>query len=399
MEKEIINKIIKLYKDGNGLKQISNVLNISQATIYYNLKKQNINLGKPGPKAKIDCNKVKELYLKGNSCKNVAKLLNCGSTIVRKLLKKNNINILSSHMFLRDKNINHSIFATFTKESCYWAGFIAADGCISLKKGYTFEVNLSIKDADHLQKLAKFLNFDKIKIRKKTICLRFNSKELVSDLINNFNIVPKKSLILMPPNISNSYISHFIRGYFDGDGTIGKNIKISRIAILGTQKFLKWIKYNIKNNIIVGNPNIIKIKNIYCLSFNGRIQCSKIAKWFYKDCENLYLERKYNIAQLYIKDLYLQEEKNKLIIDLYNSGKSIYYIVKYLNYSYDKIYNILINAGITVRGARQLNKKDKEAIIILKKEGKNVHEIRKLTGISCLKVCEVVRKYINSGDL
>jgi hypothetical protein len=67
VQENIVNKIVELYKSGNDLKEISNILNISKSTIYYNLKKQNVDLRKPGPKATIDGNKVKELYLKGNS--------------------------------------------------------------------------------------------------------------------------------------------------------------------------------------------------------------------------------------------------------------------------------------------------------------------------------------------
>ena len=50
-----------------------------------------------------------------------------------------------------------------TEESFYWAGFIAADGCVyDLKGKYgtykKFQINLSAKDVDHLEKLGKYIN-------------------------------------------------------------------------------------------------------------------------------------------------------------------------------------------------------------------------------------------------
>jgi hypothetical protein len=59
--------------------------------------------------------------------------------------------------------------------------------------------------------------------------------------------VPNKSLILKFPTINEGLISHFIRGYFDGDGTVGEyqNVKNSNSKTLrsgmcsGSKEFLE----------------------------------------------------------------------------------------------------------------------------------------------------------------
>ena len=66
---------------------------------------------------------------------------------------------------------------------------------------------------------------------------------------NNFNIVPRKSLILRPlNNLTNEFSKNFIRGYVDGDGWIIKNTNTKRIGILGTKEMLEWIKNILRKN-------------------------------------------------------------------------------------------------------------------------------------------------------
>ena len=63
---------------------------------------------------------------------------------------------------------------------------------------------------------------------------------MANDLIN-LGCIPNKSLILLPPKLKDEFISHFIRGYFDGDGSIGKYKNRYKITFLGTNDLLLWI--------------------------------------------------------------------------------------------------------------------------------------------------------------
>lgn len=46
-----------------------------------------------------------------------------------------------------------------------------------------------------------------------------NSNDMVKDCISH-GIVPRKSLILEPPQIDKQFYLPFILGYFDGDGSV-----------------------------------------------------------------------------------------------------------------------------------------------------------------------------------
>jgi hypothetical protein len=159
---------------------------------------------------------------------------------------------------------NRLFFREYNLLSCYWAGFLAADGCI--KTHNVLICRLSDRDYEHLDQFRKDIEYTG---QLKRQYLRGNMKpgwfvdiwvcgagEIVNDLRENFNVVPKKSLILQHPPIDN--LTHqlaFVKGYIDGDGSISvyKYLKSNRIGldltILGTSDILNWIR-SIFSNIL-----------------------------------------------------------------------------------------------------------------------------------------------------
>lgn len=146
----------------------------------------------------------------------------------------------------------------------YYAGFIAADGCIKNYKNYiTFAIKLSIKDEQIINNFIKELNYE----GKKSYCF---AKSPHSDNISKFcyiqiqcfqknaenlkkyyNIIPQKTKRLAPTNLINKYLNwSFIIGLIDGDGCIGiKNNNINNnwksiyLNISSSSQFIiKWLK-------------------------------------------------------------------------------------------------------------------------------------------------------------
>ena len=239
----------------------------------------------------------------------------------------------------RKKDYDDTIFDTIdTEEKAYWLGFIYADGTISSfplegKPKYTFELALSINDKEHLEKFARFVKrtapvSDKIVKRDDKeyhacrICI--NSKHLWETL-NSYGCTPRKSLTLKWPDENifkdKSLIIHFIRGYFDGDGSLGiydttqscNGIKYEykenkcRLGFLGTPDFLQGIvdyfivPKNIKSKGTEKYPD-----KAYALDYATR-EAFYVGFCMYNNC-NIYLERKYNkfkneFCRLY-KELY-----------------------------------------------------------------------------------------------
>lgn len=249
----------------------------------------------------LDEEKIVELYEGGLSALRIGKIFNVSKPTILNRLEKRGICRRK-----RKYSIDENIFSTFTPASCYWAGFIAADGWIQNTR---VGIELNSIDRNHL---IKFYEFTGCIGRKPTSRVRernghlveynqvgISSKAIVDDLDNNFNIIPRKSCALKPPTkMTNNLTSHFIRGYFDGDGHIGWHTKNKQIRITflsGSEPFIKWIRNMINNSCFVGCGNIIRRNdaNTFVLSYNGNKQVKSICNWIFSGTnDNIVLDRK-----------------------------------------------------------------------------------------------------------
>jgi len=162
----------------------------------------------------------------------------------------------------RKYNIDFNFFEKINEINSYWAGFIAADGCIKTKRR-EIVIGISEKDKKHLELFSIYLKYNGslIKVpKKKSKAINgkpinsgpsvrmelYGVERLINGLKKNFNIEDRKSLILKPPvNLKIKYALCYIAGYLDGDGHIhkykNKNNKYS-VGFIGTFEVLNWIK-------------------------------------------------------------------------------------------------------------------------------------------------------------
>jgi len=108
----------------------------------------------------------------------------------------------------------------------YWLGFLAADGCVYNWKGkVAFRLKLSLKDFQHLRRFHRLLRSDApTPIRHDqgyhSVQLDISDRQF-TDALAKWGIVPNKTENLaFPKNLPPSLISAYVRGYFDGDGTV-----------------------------------------------------------------------------------------------------------------------------------------------------------------------------------
>lgn len=198
---------------------------------------------------------------------------------------------------------NRQFFDQFTPESCYWAGFIAADGNIYPPNGGII-FGLSERDKDHLVKLARSISADNpVRCRDTSNGYRaawlqiYGAHECHKALEEQFNITSRKSLSLIPPPLTREdNIRHFIRGYMDGDGSISKTGKNNhwQISFIGTKQMLEWIKTQFQNYITnIGNPSVLPDRRVFQIVFQCK-QTKSILDWLYcGSTEATRLDRKY----------------------------------------------------------------------------------------------------------
>ena len=188
----------------------------------------------------------------------------------------------------------------------YWTGFLFADGNVHEQREgkYTIRLKLKCIDFEHVQKyktalestyaLNVYKNLDWC-IAAHAICCT----EMAEDLIQ-LGCVPNKSLILEWPNrLPDEFVSHFVRGYFDGDGCVGcqKRDKSVTLQFAGSHSFITSLSSYVKSNVlnsVKANGCRSKQGNISTLVFCGNKSAMKVLDWMYqKSNESIRLDRKY----------------------------------------------------------------------------------------------------------
>lgn len=294
----------------------------------------------------LDKTKVIEDYLSLKSLKKVAKKHYCSSPTISKLLHKNNIPLfntreIQSFTSTVKKKINENYFKNIdTEAKAYFLGFIAADGCNSHKN--CVEIKLNSKDESILYTLKKEIQSDHkiIKTNEKTTNsskfnyyskFRFSNLTLSTDLRNHGIVKKKSNYLKFPTTVPNNLINHFIRGYFDGDGSISTYNRINKdksnyltinIAIISTKNFIEELirTININTNIKMGIKNHKNKISSYA-TLGGNIQVLSFYNWMYKN-STFFLERKKKKFEDFI-EIQKIKENNNIIIQLTENGDFI----------------------------------------------------------------------------
>ena len=270
-----------------------------------------------------EINNIINLYTNKNmSSLKIAELYNCNSSTILRLLKRNGVTIRSQKDTSKKCVVDESFFVSIdTEEKAYWLGFLYADGCVRDKY---FGLKLSIVDLDHLKLFQKSLKCDYkiiVSVNKngygkgnKYCAINIYNNKMVQDLIK-LGCMKNKTKLLEFPNeiIPATLMRHFIRGYFDGDGSIyytktkKYNYISPMVSFTGRYNFL----LNLKEKLIPeSTAKIMKYKNkdIYYLILGGINYIQYIYNYFYID-STFYLNRK--------------KEKFEEIIMLYNKRKAM----------------------------------------------------------------------------
>jgi len=193
---------------------------------------------------------------------------------------------------------NEKFFEEWSFEMAYMLGLIYADGCVN-----RYNLNVASKDKDFLDQIRNLIGSSKPLFKVKGQNLYFLdicSIKIVEDL-TKLGVVPRKSLIIKFPNIPKTYISHFIRGYFDGDGYISKESKGNSWRVgftTGSNNFIHSLKNKLEELSGVSKQKIYahKTANAYAIYYIRRSDIEKLYEYFYDEYtknNRLYLPRKF----------------------------------------------------------------------------------------------------------
>ena len=83
------------------------------------------------------------------------------------------------------------------------------------------------------------------------------SNEKLYDDIVNLGLTPNKSLTMQFPNMPNEFVRHFIRGCWDGDGSVyvDKYTRHNTLCASFVSGSLEFVEAMVKNLVKAGLPN------------------------------------------------------------------------------------------------------------------------------------------------
>lgn len=245
-----------------------------------------------------------------NKYKNIKTLCEktgCPQTSIRRYIKIFELNnMIEKYVYKRNKKLDEDYFETIDNEhKAYWLGMLVADGNID-DTGNKYCIRLTLKEEDEylICALKKDLKSEatiyKDKYKRNTI--RVWSKKMFNDLLK-LGIVPKKTGKEVFPSIPDNLIHHFVRGFFDGDGTIftRKNRQRHKGTIgfcCQNEKFIQDLIYIINKKCGVLLTYNYHKGNVFESKTESKEKCLNIINFMYKDA-TIAMLRKYNRTSEY----------------------------------------------------------------------------------------------------
>jgi hypothetical protein len=216
-------------------------------------------------------------------------------------------------------------------ETCYWIGFLLADGHIY--KEMSIQMNLSILDKDHILKLKKHLGDFPIYESESVIRICISDIKLAKFLSERFSWKSNKTKI--PPvlnNLSEDQMFSLIIGFIDGDGSISeKSIRVK--CDMSWKNILQDFYYH-----LTGDNREFRITNCGCSVFHiSKLETIFKIKELAEKFRLPIIDRKWSK----IKRRTLKQEKYKIVKNLLESGMNVKEVKKSTKFGNTLIYRVL----------------------------------------------------------
>jgi hypothetical protein len=157
---------------------------------------------------------------------------------------------------------NQNFFKEWSAEMAYVLGLIYTDGNLHIRKdksGYELGIlSFGQKEKELVEKFLKLMNCDAIIRYRERLELEnttagelyyfaIGNNDIAKDLIK-LGITPNKSLNMKFPEIPDKYFKDFVRGLFDGDGSVYLDGNTLRVKLLsGSLEFIESLNKILAN--------------------------------------------------------------------------------------------------------------------------------------------------------
>lgn len=293
----------KLVDEGYRFYQIAEMYDVSPAWVTKTAKRYDIKARTSGEwrcsSQKITKEELETLYIKEKvSTKRIIEKLGIGMGTLHRLFKMYGIETrtkIEGKRLEKSQNVNANVsfFQNDTAEKFYVVGLIASDGFV---RGNI--ISFTSKDYELAKFFADTIGF-KNAIREETHKLsskvtysykvQFSSAEIVAILLE-YGVTERKSLSFFPTNVPNEFLADFLRGVFDGDGSVSflkrrdTGALSSKFTIVTASEDFALFMHKAFSELGVPINKMICDKRgnkLYSVSAGNRKSIASITKWLY----------------------------------------------------------------------------------------------------------------------
>jgi hypothetical protein len=207
-----------------------------------------------------------------------------------------------------------------TQEKAYILGLFYSDGYMYKRDpSYFCGITLHKTDEyifDKITELFPFFTKSYDKSKPNVALLRCNQKSFYEDLLEN-GCLPRKSFenkdLIKLPNLNDDLLSHFVRGFFDGDGSVyfskTSSINTKYCTFTGVcnslfreiQSLLENYSINFRLTVskvptVHSEHRIKQLQEVYILTISNRENINNFFNYLYRD-SNIHFSRKKDIME------------------------------------------------------------------------------------------------------
>jgi hypothetical protein len=192
----------------------------------------------------------------------------------------------------------------WSSDFAYAVGLIATDGCLYKDDRH---INLTSKDREQISNFQKALRITcnvgmkaRSKEKEKKYFVLQISDVLFWNFLKSIGITPAKSKTLGPIQVSDEYFFDFLRGSFDGDGTIHSyydprwesSFMFYTIFCSASKVHIDWLRSTIKRLLdLKGHVTKSISQSTYQLKY-AKKESVILLKKIYRNPKSIYLNRK-----------------------------------------------------------------------------------------------------------
>lgn len=214
-------------------------------------------------------------------------------------------------MAKRGRGAGYTVSTKWSPQLAYAVGLVATDGSLSKDRRH---IDFTSKDRVQVVNLKRCLGLT-VKIGKKksgagnvSYRIQFGDVNFYRFLLS-IGLSSNKSLTLEQVDVPVELFPHFLRGCFDGDGSIysywDRRYRSSFLFYVsfasGSQKFISWLRSNARQHLNVNGSITRALGKSTCYQLKyAKNEAFSVLFSMYQNADGLYLKRKY----LKIKEIF-----------------------------------------------------------------------------------------------